>query len=198
MLHWHVRSDEPRAAGSYSNNTLCVPPRPPQLPETLNCILYYSRVEESGGATTVASFSDTGQALIPRTYSVVEDWPIRRSRQHALYSKEKAVQYRPGTVLLYRMDTFHRGTPIKPGAERLTHHFGFKRASAEWMSSNHVVPEVVRAGPEFVVGLSPKQRSVLGIPAVGDRYWNAETVGLLAERYPGIDTAPYAAAGARL
>ena len=70
--------------------------------------------------------------------------------------------------------------------------------TVEWMSSNHVVPEVVRAGPEFVVGLSPKQRSVLGIPAVGDRYWNAETVGLLAERYPGIDTAPYAATGARL
>ena len=46
-------------------------------------------------------------------------------------TKEKAVEYRPGTVLLYRMDTFHRGTPIKPGAERLTHHFGFKRASAE-------------------------------------------------------------------
>ena len=66
------------------------------------------------------------------------------------------------------------------------------------MSSNHVVPEVVRAGPEFVVGLSPKQRSVLGIPAVGDRYWNAETVGLLAGRYPGIDTAPYAATGPRL
>jgi hypothetical protein len=45
--------------------------------------------------------------------------------------KEKAVEYRPGTVLLYGMDTLHRGTPVKPGAERLTHHFGFKRASAE-------------------------------------------------------------------
>ena len=68
----------------YSNNTLCVPPRPPQLPETLNCILYYSKVEDSGGATAVASFSDTGQALRPRTYSVVEDWQIRRSKHHAL------------------------------------------------------------------------------------------------------------------
>ena len=52
----------------YSNNTLTSPPRPPQLPETLNVILYYSRVEEAGGSTGVAGFSATGQALIPRTY----------------------------------------------------------------------------------------------------------------------------------
>ena len=93
--------------------------------------MYYTSCADSGGATTGVSKRESGQALTPRTYSVVDDWPVRRSKHHALYAKEQAVEYRPGTVLLYRMDTFHRGTPIKPGAERLTHHFGFKRASAE-------------------------------------------------------------------
>ena len=126
----------------------------------------------------MVGFSDTGQSLRPRTYSVVEDWPIRRSKHHALcmtdcfvfllfmvlnlclnlpeldlnYTvstvcvivtvtdyKEKAVEYRPGTVLLYGMDTLHRGTPVKPGAERLTHHFGFKRKSAECKIREHSV-----------------------------------------------------------
>jgi hypothetical protein len=68
------------AAQDYSNNTLVVPPRPPQLPETMNCILYLSDVAEAGGATGVASFSATGQAKIPRTYSIVDHWPIRGSR----------------------------------------------------------------------------------------------------------------------
>ena len=36
----------------------------------------------------------TGQTLIPRTYSVVDDWPIRRSKHHALYKAEQAVEYR--------------------------------------------------------------------------------------------------------
>jgi hypothetical protein len=65
------------------------------------------------------------------------------------------------------------------------------------MSSSHVVPAVVAAGPSFVVGLSPPQRAALGIPAAGARYWGVETLQLLAERYPGIDAAPYLA-GPRL
>ena len=59
------------------------------------------------------------------------------------------------------------------------------------MSSSHFVPAVVGAGPEFVVQLSPLQRSTLGIPAPGDSYWDAETTRLLAQRYPGIDVTPY-------
>ena len=70
-------------------------------------------------------------------HSVVDDWPIRRSKHHALYLAEQAVEYRPGTALLYRMDTFHRGTPVRPGgARRLTNHCVIKRATAEWMGSN--------------------------------------------------------------
>ena len=87
----------------YSNNTLVVPPRPPQLPETMNCIMYYTSCADSGGATTGVSKRESGQALTPRTYSVVDDWPVRRSKHHALYAKEQAVEYRPGTAFLYSM-----------------------------------------------------------------------------------------------
>ena len=112
-----------------------MPPRLPQLPETMNCILYYSENFTAGGATAVVPNQAIGQREIPRTYSVVDDWPIRRSHHHALYLHEQAVEYRPGTALLYSMDTFHRGTPVKKGGTRLTHHLVVRRASAEWHTS---------------------------------------------------------------
>jgi hypothetical protein len=64
---------------------------------------------------------------------VVDDWPVRRSKHHALYAKEQAVEYRPGTAFLYSMDTLHRGTPVKDsGIPRIAHHLVIRRASAEW------------------------------------------------------------------
>ena len=65
--------------------------------------MYYTSCADSGGATTGVSKRESGQALTPRTYSVVDDWPVRRSKHHALYAKEQAVEYRPGTAFLYSM-----------------------------------------------------------------------------------------------
>ena len=56
---------------------------------------------------------------------------MRRGNQHALYDKEQAVEYRPGTAFLYSMDTLHRGTPVKEGGTRVAHHLVIKRAAAE-------------------------------------------------------------------
>ena len=47
------------------------------------------------------------------------------------YDHEMAVEYRPGTALLYKFDTLHRGTPVKPGGARFTVHVGLRRAAAE-------------------------------------------------------------------
>ena len=35
-----------------------------------------------------------------------------RKQRPDIYADEKAVRYRPGTALLYRMDVWHRGTPV--------------------------------------------------------------------------------------
>ena len=137
------------------------------------------------------------------------------------------MEYRPGTALLYRMDTFHRGTPLRPGARRLTHHLVVKQAAAEWMgrhvhnTSNpfpvmcgrfrHLLFSSCRAvridsnnfvgglcsRPEFVAKLSAWQRKALGIPLPSDPYWNAETVALLQQRYPALDASEYEAGAAR-
>ena len=48
----------------------------------MNCIMYYSSSGEAGGATTGVSKLDMGQQLTPRSYSVVDDWPGERNRNH--------------------------------------------------------------------------------------------------------------------
>ena len=54
-----------------------VPPRPPELPDCVNCIMYYTSVADSGGATTGVAHTETGQPFKIRSYSVVDDWPVR-------------------------------------------------------------------------------------------------------------------------
>jgi len=39
--------------------------------------------------------------------------------------------------------------------------------------------------------MTPIQRSILGIPLPGDKYWNIENINLLKVRYPTIDITPY-------
>ena len=48
---------------------------------------------------------------------------------------ERAVRFRPGTALLYRMDVWHRGTPVLEGATRYTHHIGIRHADAQRLLS---------------------------------------------------------------
>ena len=44
---------------------------------------------------------------------------------------------------------------------------------------------------KLFIGMSPEQRATLGVPPVGDPYWNINNIQLLRDRYPGIDVKPY-------
>jgi hypothetical protein len=96
------------------------------------------------------------------------------------------------------------------------HHLSFRTAEATWVGgavsvgaptakslnalSQHASPAVggFDVG-EFLGGLSPDQRCVLGFPAVGDPYWCEETLAGVAEKYGGaLDVGPYAKAAGLL
>ena len=49
------------------------------------------------------------------------------------------MRFRPGTALLYRMDVWHRGTPVLEGATRYTHHIGIRHADAMCALAANVV-----------------------------------------------------------
>jgi hypothetical protein len=116
--------------------------------------------------------------------------------------------YRPrfhvGSVLLYRHDTWHRGTPLEAGSMRLAQNLTFKKSGAEWMS-------VVQTGwawamyrrsavmERLIAQSSVEQRCVLGFPEPGNAYWSEQTIAAVAARFGawGIDMSPYEAAQTR-
>ena len=51
-----------------------------------------------------------------------------------LYDTERPIRYRPGTCALYRLDSWHRGTPPLTGKHRVGHHITYRRAASEWIS----------------------------------------------------------------
>lgn len=192
-----------------------------QRPEAVEIIVYYSDVQACGGAT----------AVVPREgdEDPAYRWPIVDSpgiaakpyindRQSAeadlaardpdvarwrasLYERELYTHYQPGDVLLYRHDTWHRGTPMRPGAFRLAHNLTYRRADCEWISTLHVgwawsayrTPGYLE---KLIAQASLEQRAVLGFPQPGSAYWTEATIAAVAARNAafGMDMTPYRAA----
>lgn len=124
----------------------------------MEVIIYLSSVEECGAATAVVPREgpdDPAYAWpIVRTPGVAGlDYVNDRSRAEAyltevapavarfreehLYPREVLARYRFGSVLLYRHDTWHRGTPLIDGRLRLVHNLTFKKAGADWVNVLH-------------------------------------------------------------
>ena len=201
----------------YPNHTLVHPP-PWDRPEAVELILYLSDQRDTGGGT----------AVVPRQGpdDPAYRWPIvdspgigdlrwvndRRSAEDYLaevrpeiadwrddlYRRECHTTFTPGTVLLYRHDTWHRGTPLAPGAFRLAHNMTFRLAHAEWISTLHRGWSWRMYRPDqlmerLIAEADLDQRAVLGFPQPGSRYWCNETVEAVAARYGplGMDVSPY-------
>ena len=115
-----------------------------------------------------------------------------------LYARQVHAKYSLGTVLFYRHDTWHRGTPITPNTLRLVMNVTIRRADCEHISTLH------RAWcwsmyssdmflEKFIATCSVAQRTLLGFPKPGHRYWTPNTVVAVAARYQviGMDMRPY-------
>ena len=200
----------------YPNHTLTHPPRWDE-PDAVEILLYLSDEADTGGPTVVVPRRGADDPAYP--------WPITRipgvatlpwmnDRSHAeaalaerdpalaawraeqLYAREEPAHFGVGTVLLYRHDTWHRGTPIREGTRRFAMNLTFRKATSEWISTLHVgwAWAAYRGVlPQLLADVSIDARCVLGFPAPGDRYWNEETIAAIRERYGplGMELAPY-------
>jgi len=214
-------NDDQRMHCDYPNHTLTHPP-PWEQPEAVEAILYYSDEESCGGATGLVAREgpedpayawprvhmpgvgalpwqndrESVEALLREQAPEVAAW-----RAAHLYPREQRVRYRPGTLLLYRHDTWHRGTPLRRGGLRLAQNFTFRRPESEWISTLHAgwawgMLRRSRVMEELIAEASVDQRCVLGFPAPGHPYWTPETLAAVAARYGalGMDVEPYARA----
>lgn len=196
-----------RIHADYPNHTLTHPP-PWDSPEAVEILVYFDDVKTCDGATAVVPRSgpdDPAYAWpmvnLPGVGSIEwqndrsateaslrENFPeVARFREEHLYAREVEMQYRPGTVLFYRHDTWHRGRPLRKGARRLAQNMTFRKASSEWVSVLQpgwawAMYRPSRVMEKLMATSTVEQRCVLGFPAPGHPYWTAETLDAVGAR----------------
>jgi ectoine hydroxylase-related dioxygenase (phytanoyl-CoA dioxygenase family) len=187
-LIWNKRdntpSDEQLLHLDYPNNTLTYP-RDDGLFRHVLGILYLTDVEADLGPTHVVSRRHNGRGSFL-------DPMATRERRPDLYAVEQRITCPAGTLFLYGMTTFHRGSAItRPGGRRSSLHLHVFAAANRWMGTHHALlastPEMTR----FLVEATPEQRHAIGWPEPGHPYWNAEMLAAVARRYPELDLSPY-------
>ncbi len=213
-------NSDQRVHVDYPNHTLAHP-SPWDRPEAVELILYLSEWEETGGSTAVVprdgpddpayrwpivDSPGIGDLRYINGRASAEDY-FAKERPHLaawrndLYAREVHTKFRPGDIVFYRHDTWHRGTPMKAGALRLVHNITYRRAEAEWISTLHVgwAWKAYRDDKyleRLIATSSLMQRAVMGFPQPGSPYWCKETIAAVEARYSmfGMDMGPYRAA----
>ena len=169
----------------YGNNTL-VCPKPDEEIIDLPAIIYYTDVTVDLSPTYVVSQEFTRNE--PRE-------PRHRSREDhpELYAHEFPVVVPAGSVLIYSMNTFHRGSALRATEGlRYAQNIGFKRVDTPWAGQVTFQHDGGSAEMNhFLENATPREREFVGFPAVGDPYWDKDTIANVGSRYPGMDMSPY-------
>lgn len=197
----------------YGNNTFLHPSKW-NSPEAVAAIVYFSDTSETGGGTAVVPkkrdkdelyqfpyINMPGQNKYPffnnkkfsEEYFKKNHVEIYNFRQK-LYNREIIPEYSTGDVLFYRLDVWHRGTPVLPNKIRNVMNLLWKKKECYWINTwNPGWTKKMYYGQleKMFEKMSPLQRSLFGVPLPGDKYWTFENIQLLKQRYLNIDVNPY-------
>jgi len=168
----------------YGNHTLAYPPNDPKYWQTAY-LYYFTDVEEGLAPTAVCSWKHYPERIL---------WPAHYTREQrpALYENEVKVIAPAGSLLVYSMRTFHRGTKFERDGGRLGMFVTYAPMACQWMGIVGWSQEAPR--PEFrnwMERCSVAERTSLGFPPPGDPYWSEETLDGVGARYSNMDMAPY-------
>jgi hypothetical protein len=171
----------------YANHTLLYPTARAEYGHVAT-ILYYTDVTAANGPTGVVSTTVSDGRIL---------WPDRYARQERpeLYDAEEFVTVPAGSMLVYTMRTFHRGTQIRGRSARIAHFVDFCVADRPWMGIigwSRFADSAAWA--RFMSTATPDDLAPFGVPPPGDPYWDAEALEGVGCRYPGFDLSPYRAA----
>ncbi|HEX7135098.1 MAG TPA: phytanoyl-CoA dioxygenase family protein [Iamia sp.] len=121
-------------------------------------------------------------------------WSATSGTPH-LYDAEVAAAGPAGTVVAYRIDTFHRGSELtRPRGARYTIHLNFRVAAHDWIARRGWTDKAnTEPWHAFVARATPKQLQTFGFPPPGHPYWTSDTLAGMAARYAGFDPEPWRA-----
>jgi hypothetical protein len=175
----------------FGNHSLVVPKA--TGPRQLTTFIFLSDVTELDGPTRVVPLPHTRH--IPMGEGAEHDW--RFSLPEGSFGDVEVSACGPaGSLLLYRTDVFHRGSSFGgPGRFRFSMLVDFQPVGSRWMGKM-AWPQHAPGRPwvELMERANPQERELFGFPAVGDPYWDAQTVTDVGRRYPNMDMTPYSGA----
>tara|TARA_A100001015_G_scaffold71144_1_gene78820 strand:+ start:6955 stop:7878 length:924 start_codon:yes stop_codon:yes gene_type:complete len=197
----------------YGNNSF-LHPSSWDNPEAVAAIIYFTDTYKTGGGTRVVPNTYNTKYLYQPPYTTmpgIQHYKFFNDKQHAethmqnhglqvlkfreeLYKHEIELFPTIGDILFYRLDLWHRGTPVYIDQHRITMNLVWKKKSATWINqwnpgwSKKMYYSWLEK--EFIQ-MTPKQRSILGVPYIGDKYWTKTTLSHLKARYPNININPY-------
>lgn len=196
----------------YGNNSFLHPSKWDN-PECVSMIIYLSDVRDTGGGTALVPKKNDGQIYDTpyKNMPGIASFPFYNDKNSSeeyfknnfsdiynfrddLYKKEIVTEPELGDILFYRLDLWHRGTPVKQGKVRFVINLLWKKKECFWINCwNPGWTKKMYYGylEELFTKMSPLQRSILGVPLPGDNYWDIDKINFLKMRYPNIDIEPY-------
>lgn len=156
--------------------------------------IYLTDVTPDHGPTEFVSLDERNDlSLFANPSPDFSGWYYETDLPDELVGRVHAVTGAAGAMLIYQARTHHRATRFEAQSGcRWIAAFSLRAASWPWLATSWDHPRTgVPIRPDFVA-MSPPERSALGFPPVGDRYWNDDDVfEEVAQVFEGIDLTPY-------
>lgn len=173
-------NNDQRIHMDYGNNQWGVPVY--GKPQAVAAIVYYSDTRKTGGATAIVprlgQDDPTYQWAALTNMPGIDGIPFANDREHAethfeggvvdirqqCYAREIMPVFEPGDVLLYGLNTWHRGTPVLHGQVRYTHNLMWSTPSSDVQQWNRGFLQKMYYGDfeKFISGLETHQLQTLG------------------------------------
>ena len=175
----------------FSNHTLTVPSTKLGS-STVNFLIYISDVHADLGAFEYVTRSDATKILGPRVVQISENY---KARQAQLSECAKLVEAPAGSLIVYGLDVFHRGTNlIRPRGYRYSMTVSYKKSGDDAIGF-HVWQSKKEGDWNLIFeSATPCQLNCLGVPLPGDEFWSKTTISQTLERWPNWNSEPYVSA----
>lgn len=206
-------NNDQRMHMDYGNN-MFLSPSNWYNPEAVSIIIYLSDVKDTLGGTSCVPRKGDNDELYQQPYinmPGINGLPFFNDKPKAekyfetnqqsiynfrqkLYKREKILKPKLGDILFYRLDLWHRGTPVKKNKTRFVINLLYKKKECFWINNwNHGWTKKMYYGymEDFITNLTPDQRTLLGFPKVNDKFWTDERIKQLIIRYPKMNIKPY-------
>ena len=169
----------------YTNHTLTVPADDNRL-NAINIMIYLTDVTDGHGAIHYVPLPDSD--TIVRDRMIVPD----SERQLSLKTHERSGASGAGSIFVYGIDVYHRGTNLTvPKGRRYTFTASYKAAGNDMIGYSAWPVSCEKPWHRIFENATPDQLACLGVPRPGADFWTERTIRRAQDRWPGWDMSAY-------